>query len=233
MNKTEENRYTMYRQVLTLLEKNLPVLETIPNFKPAIEEFRVVYDNIAAADTEYGNATGGKLTDFELAEEKMTAALAEAVKYLKVVAKSAGNNELLDKVDYSPREFQRMRDSNLSVTALMIADTVAANIAVLQGYNYTAANLEKLRALVNDFTLKLNAKEESYTGKPNLKTRIKDLFAAADELLKNKIDFLADLFEETNPEFYNNYYSARVVKNLGIRHEKTENEPAKTVSEKN
>jgi hypothetical protein len=54
---------------------------------------------------------------------------------------------------------------------------------------------------------------------------MEDLFIKADGILEEEIDPGMELIRGSNTELYNDYFSARVIKDLGIRH-KPETAPA-------
>ncbi len=51
-----------------------------------------------------------------------------------------------------------------------------------------------------------------------------ELFAKADELLKDEADGIVEVVKETQADFYNQYFSARVIKDLGGSHTKPDDE---------
>lgn len=222
MNKKEENRYSMFRMVKTELENNLAVIATYPDFQSAVTEFKEVFEKISITDNEYQTKTSGKMADFEQAEDLMITLLLEVIKYLRIIAKKENNNELLEIVDVGYDAMKKMRDSNLAGLAVQICQKTTENQTKLAELHYDQAKIDALFNSVEDYRLKLGVKENSYLGRPELKTQLTELFTRADDLLKNKIDDFMELFEDSEQVFYNNYQSARIVKQLGVRHEKPE-----------
>ena len=49
---------------------------------------------------------------------------------------------------------------------------------------------------------------------------LSELFVQADEVLKEEIDPMMQVFRMSDAEFYNEYRAARVIRDLGVRHTK-------------
>lgn len=222
MNKREENRYSMFRQVITELDKNPVEFTKYPGLVSAISEFKTLYANIAAKDDKYLTRTNGKLIDFELAEEKMVEAIMELAGFLKVIAKNEADNSLFEQVNFGVYDLTRMRDSNLAVKAESVYNAAQTNKSKLTAMNYTAEKLTDVKSKIDLFASALSDKENSYTEKTTFKLELNELFKMADDLLKEIIDDFMELYKTDNPTMYNNYFSARIVKNLGVRHTKQE-----------
>jgi len=44
------------------------------------------------------------------------------------------------------------------------------------------------------------------------------LFDKTDDLLNDEVDAIVEVVKETQPDFYNQYFGARVIKDLGGKH---------------
>ena len=79
-------------------------------------------------------------------------------------------------------------------------------------------NLGALLRAMGAFEKALGARESSVAERVSAGTTLAKLFDDADELLRDDLDHLMEQVRGEFPQFYNEYLSARVIKDIGVRH---------------
>ena len=90
--------------------------------------------------------------------------------------------------------------------------------------------LTGLQEKIDAFGEALNGKDTGFTNRSALRKELNEKFDAADELLKEHFDTLVELVRKSNTLFYDRYFAARGIKDLGIGKKEEEKpvEPAQT-----
>jgi hypothetical protein len=66
----------------------------------------------------------------------------------------------------------------------------------------------------------IGARESSIASRKGARGTMYSLFAEADEVLNEEIDHFMELIRPAETEFYNKYFTARIIKDTGVRHRK-------------
>ncbi|NCQ19599.1 MAG: hypothetical protein GW805_14895, partial [Ignavibacteria bacterium] len=64
----------------------------------------------------------------------------------------------------------------------------------------------------------------SFTDRSATRVALTKLFEKTDALLNEEADMLVEVVKESQPDFYNQYFAARVIKDLGGSHTKPADE---------
>jgi hypothetical protein len=111
-----------------------------------------------------------------------------------------------------------MRDTELASFGGSIADLAEENASAVAPLGITAETIADLKAKAHAYTAAIGARESSVAERKGVRGSMNDLFDKADELLNEDFDRYMELMRPTNTELYNKYFSARVVKDMGMRH---------------
>jgi len=133
------------------------------------------------------------------------------VNRLQSFANVTNNAELLESVQYSASDLKMAR----GVDAVGICNTILAkanaNAGNLVTYGVTPAMITDLQAAITDYSTSLAkpkaAKSQTKTATENLATLFKDTY----DLLTKRLDLDIELFKTSNPDFYRQYKTARIV----------------------
>ncbi|MBI3365892.1 MAG: hypothetical protein HY033_13420 [Ignavibacteriae bacterium] len=228
LNKTQENKLTMYEAVLSLMGSNGTVVTGVPALKEAKDSFDATVQQIKVKGRERHEATAGKTATKQQAEDALVASLMEIASALYSFAWKAGRNDVKEIADVTETKLRRMRDTELESRAKSIHEKATADASGLANYNITAEKISNLQGRIADFGSALGERESSAAGRTGLTTTLTTLFDQADEILAEDLDRLMETVRDANNDFYNTYFSARVIKDTGIRHKKAEPAPPPT-----
>jgi len=227
MNKNEESKFSMYRAVLSVLKENVTVFSGTPALVKAVDAFGKVFESITGIDEKYLSVSKGKALEKQNAQEELIETLLKVggVLFIDAKAKKDENLKILSTLSYSG--LKRMRDNDFLTKAknvLKNAQSATASLKTL--HTDIETDIKELEKQVKAYENAANVKEtktaESHAGR----TALDEAFDNADEILKDEIDNLIELIRTKNPDLYNKYLSARVVKYTGARKTKTIDETA-------
>ncbi|MGD8778325.1 MAG: hypothetical protein PVH88_05115 [Ignavibacteria bacterium] len=224
MNKHEENLLSMFNAVDVLLQENSSTIEAIPMITTSHEKFTGVINDIRNKDNELNSVAAGKTAGKENAEDDMIDAIIPVTSVIYAYAKINNLEDLKAVVKVTPSSLKLLRDNDLLNRAKFINDKVAELITELVDYGITEEILSQLNSKVQAYIDALADKETGFAERSAARKNLSSLFDKANEILKEELDNLMELFRESNIDFYNQYISARVIKDLGVT--KSKEEPA-------
>jgi len=228
LSKTQENKLTMYEGVITLLENNTDIVSPIGAFVTAQEDFKTAVQQIRNKGLEKREATKGKTQSKHDAEDALVNALMEIASPLYSLARRAKMNDVMEICDVTEYKLRRLRDTELESIANSIQTKAAANAAGLGTYSITDAMITSLAEKIAAYHNALGERESGVATRIGVTKTLAELFKQADELLYDDIDRIVERLRTSNSEFYTKYLGARVVKDLGIRHEEQPTPPPPT-----
>jgi BMFP domain-containing protein YqiC len=218
MNRKHENRLTMYEGLLVLLQTNSAKTHSVGAIADTVSELAALVSAIKSKSVEVDIATVGKAAAKYDAHDALIKALLPACAVLYVLGRKQNNTEIQGRANIGGAKFHNMRDTELSSFATAMADLVTANAPALAPLGLSAEKIADLKAKVDTYTAASGAREVSVTERKGARGTMNDLFNKTDELLREELDRYMELLRPTETELYNKYFSARIVKDLGIRH---------------
>jgi hypothetical protein len=219
MRKHEENKLTMYKSVLTDLDSNKSKTDTVAAFAEPIMEFRTTVQAIESKTSQMDNAITGKTSTKLKAEDELIRVLLPIAAALYTYGRKQNNAEISEKVKVQESYLRRMRDTELVIKARSIHALAVANVGSLGDYGITDVKVDDLSDKIENYNTSLGQRESGTAVRSGARLSLTELFAKADDILENSLDPLMELLRETFTEFYNEYFAARVIKDLGIVHE--------------
>ncbi len=228
MTKRHENKLTMYEGLLSLMQGNGGKIQTVPGFTATVTALGEKIGVLKTKSAEVDTVAVGKTATKESAKEALIEALIPVSTMLFVIGKRSKNEELKELGDVSESRLAYMRDTELVKYGKTIAERAATISAELTANGITAAMVADLAAKAEGYNTAIGAKESSIVDRKGARGTLADLFNEVDELLTDEVDRFMELLRNKEPEFYNKYFAARVVKETGVRHKPVEPEEIKT-----
>jgi hypothetical protein len=164
----------------------------------------------------YGTLAGVG-ADKENAEDTLIESLVKITAALSAYARRAKDNALAEQAKVNESGLRRMRDTDLVSKATAIHGIAAGVLTNLADFGINQTMLTDLSAQISAFNTALGAREGGVAERSAARIALAELFNHADEVLKADLDKLIELVKKDAPQFYNAYYGARVIKDLGYR----------------
>lgn len=218
MTKAEENKFSAYRAVNSVFSENEALVTTIPALRVAETNFRGLVSEIALRDTEFRTSTSGKSKAKNLIEDELIDMVVPLANSVNAYASRNMIEDLKEKSKTTKSKLKEMRDTDLIGKAKLIHGLLDINIAALADFGITNTKVTNLMSKIVEYEAALGTKDTSFATKSATRMTLSELFDKADLVLKTEIDALMENFKADNKMFYDQYWSARVIKDLGLGH---------------
>lgn len=221
MTRTEMNKLAMYRAVVAVFDVHQPAIEPFLPLKEAVASFKSNLSAITSRNQEHSGTTGAtaaKNTAITVMAEKGYS-IANA---LYLYGRKTGDEELKTACKLTQSDFNHFNEPDLvkcCTTILSLAQTHATELVT---YRITSEVITSLQTALETYRKKSDKKEDTSAGSKAAREVLFQLFASIDETLKEDIDRLMDGVKSDNIDFYNKYFAARVIKDIGGSHPKTD-----------
>ena len=224
MNNTQENKLSMYLTAQKVTNyhsetwKNMQAFVTIFNsFEEKISQIR---QTRLVQEGQITGVTKDKATAQNNAIEKGIQTATAVFAYASVQS----NNKLKYRVSYSPSQLRQSRDTTLIDRLDVIKEAASQNIAELENYGIVQADIDELTTLINAYADTVEDPRQAITNRARATTELKEHFKQTDKILKEQLDKLMPQFKKTKFAFYQQYFNARLIIDMGVRHNKEEEE---------
>jgi hypothetical protein len=225
MTTKQYNKNKMFGTVGVVLHNYSEKIQTIPAFPPKVTRYNNYVSAISLKAGEQTSAPAGKVEARDKAKAALAKSLYVVMKGIKLLGQKNNDNELISVCTYSLSEVEIMKDLDLRNKTNSILEKTAATKEALAEFGITE---EKLTALANNQKTFSDAMDDltgGETGKIAATTSLVNLFKETDAVLKS-IDDLADILDDTCPEFGLEYWAARNIKDLGGSHKEDDKSAA-------
>lgn len=211
----QENKRSMYITIKDVLSKSKQIWNSLPAFQEAVNEFETTIANIDIQRLIQEGKTTGISEDKQKLSTEMMQLTNEFASTIFAYASKTGNNELMKKVSYSPSKLTNARDTILKDICQLVHSEATNIIAQLADYGKTQADLEKLSKAIDNFNTILAKPRTAIALRKTATTKLVELFKNGDNILKNRLDKLVENFQQSQPKFYKEYKTARIIINTG------------------
>ena len=210
----DENKYGMYLNVQKVGVDNPTVLVTIPAFVTDFNDFKGCAGRIKGLSKQRAEPTKGIALDKKSCREQMCKSAAIIAGAVHSYAVKNNNLELAAKVNVSYSALYAGRDTGSGEKCQNVHQAATENLAALGEHGVTAVKLGTLQELIDDFNDCVPKPRAAIGTNKTATTQLEAEFAAADSLLTDRLDKLALQFEQSHPQFYREWLSARVIVDL-------------------
>ena len=215
MNRHEANKLNMLKAVNAVLEGNLIVVTEYLALSEAATELKTKIAEINAIDNKFSTSIDGKTSTKNLFEDELIEDLMPVKAALYAYAVRNKNEELKVLTKESESTLKRMRDPEFLQKAELIKTEAQKHLTDLVAYKITETDLTELQEKITAFGEALDGKDTGFANRGALRIALTEKFDEADSILTEQLDALIELVRKTNTLFYDQYYSARVIKDLG------------------
>lgn len=225
MKKDQINKLRMFKVVLAVCLANPVIIATVAAFQEVMNTLGNIVAEIERLQALQTTDNTGVAKDSNQVKTQLADAILAVSGALHAFAADNGNNTLMEKVHFTPSHFGRFTQSQCIAAGTTVLTEARAYTAELTRNYLTAEKIDQLEALVNDYRNTYTKTREVKVSRAAVTVSLKNNISEGMTLLKGRADKLAVQFKDTYPDFYSEYRQARVIEDIGIRHEPTE-EPA-------
>lgn len=222
MDKRFENKMTMLKAVLSLLQLHESIWSNSAPLAAAIEDLAGLIAQIEEIQQLTGEDHSGLSTSKKLGKDALIKQAFELASIIFAMATRNKDQVLLAKVDFPISELQHLREGELATKCKNIAELGRSALSQITSFGASEEKLNALDEQIARYKLSLPARRISVSELKAANKKLKELLKQATDLAADQIDRMLVQFGTSNPDFYNAYLNARKVVDYGIRHEKPE-----------
>ncbi|MEZ4690063.1 MAG: hypothetical protein R3A12_07730 [Ignavibacteria bacterium] len=220
LTKRQENRLSTFLDIETVLDRNMGRINTIPKMADSVANFKQVISDINTKaelrNTVYKGASETK-SQKRTEMENLTFELSSA---LYSFGHNTSNEVIMAIANMSASMLDRMRDTEITNKANTILTALNENADALVEYGITENEISALSNCIENYKTSSSDKSGSFTEKVVITKSLKELFETGNEILEKDLDRMVNSLQTKDKNFYDSYYAARSVKNLGVRRKK-------------
>lgn len=217
MDTVKANRATMFKTVDAYLDQNNAVWNGMAPFVDAAQAFKTKIAAIDAA-AQKQEAPTGATADKASARETLEDVLFLTCQALSVLAHSGNDNDLLALTNLSASDIHRLTETELSNRAASVMTAANARKPGLATMQVTQANIDEFDQAIQNFNAAKAAPRTKTADRVAQTQSLSELIREGNEILRNRIDSLVNLFRRTNPDVVAGYKAARVIVDRAASH---------------
>jgi hypothetical protein len=217
MQDRQENKLRMYLSVQNTINNFNAEWQGVPAFGVVFKSFEEVIAKIQETRLVQEGDLTGITKDKALAKENAIGKALEISTGVFVYGSVSNNNALMAKVDYSPSELRRSRDTVIADRLQIIHDEANSVLSNLADYGIDQADIRELQTLIDAYAETIEDPRTSIATRSQATTALVELFKEGDKIVKEQLDKLMGQFKSSNAKFYQVYFNTRKIIDLGIR----------------
>lgn len=211
MNKTKTNQYRMFLSTQETLDSNSLLWNTIPVFVSTKNNVDELIQRIAVVNEKTLSNSKAVTADKAIALSNLTEKAVTISGILQAYAAVTENTRLAGKVALTKSDITKIRETEVEAIVAPVIDEARKELANLTDYGLTEDMIVELETSLDDFKVLIGQPRTVRNQAFAAITLMDELFDAANEVIKNKLDKLMIRFKFTNTEFYSEYERARTI----------------------
>lgn len=217
-------KFDMFLSLKNYLGKNQKKLESIKEIEKAIKKFNGNLSALQSLKSDLQTDLKGLVDKKDKSRNSLINEALPIINILRAYANDSKCKGLKKKIDISKKKLEKMKDLKLSDACKTIwkesrkilnktlpVDNAESKGTNILNYGLSRTKIDTLDEVNQNFNnacvIYFNAKSE----KAKCQKQFESLIKKNEGLLKNKIDLLLTIFENTDPEFYKQYKLARAI----------------------
>lgn len=214
MNKTEKNKVTMYYAVNAVLFNHQRTIDSFPPLAASVTSFRHYLNEIMERAQEVAGSVG-VVAEKNNALDEMTERACQISSALYSLGKRTCKAEINGVTKLSFSEICRLSEIELVQYCSRILTHAQMNADALVSYTITAEMISALEQSIETYRHFECFQDAGIAGSRAAREVLSNLFADADELLREDLDTMVELLKNNNNNFYNQYNAARTIRDNG------------------
>lgn len=219
MDKKQMNKLRMFRVVQAVCNKQADVAGTVPAFVAAIGDLGNVIEKVESLQALHTTDHKGVTRDSNHIGEQLVEAILAVSGALHALGTDQANHTLVEKVNYTRSSFKKFQQSRRIAEGVTVLAEAKNRTAELVPAYLTEAIISQLETLLNEYRDAYTRPREVRVNKTTVTASLREAMKEGGNILTNRADRLAVQFRDTYPDFYQAYLKARIIEDLGTRHE--------------
>ena len=213
MTQEQDDITTMFEASLAVLDQNNSLWSGRAAFVDAVTRAQDGTSTIRNTIGKQQTPTTGVTEDKEAARADLEDKLVVLADQVSAYAAKSGDHDLGAQVEMTRSSVDRLSESDLLQAAKRVADVANGKLAALVDYGVTAAEIAALNNAGTKFENMKGLPRDAVVGRKVATMSLPDAIVSVRSIFRNEIDKMMSAFKKTNPDFYNGYFSARIIVN--------------------
>jgi hypothetical protein len=213
MNKDQEDNLNMYQATDSVMQAhnavwnlNVPISDAVQRLEDNIDDI----ENLR--DIQETDITGVTL-DKDNKRQELEDSTYTVGSILSFYASTVNNQKLLKKINFTRSELRNARDNELPGMSEQVHAEAVANAAAVLPFGLTAAMTAALLASLTSYVDHIARPRQALTETSAATEQLPPLFTSTTKLLEEQLDKGMELYRVSNPDFYTQYFNARIIVN--------------------
>jgi hypothetical protein len=213
MTKDQEDKLNMYQATDGVLQTNNGVWTANTGFAGVVSTLEGKIDDIEDLRDQQEEDTTGVTEDKQEAREDLEKNTYKVGSILGIYASVSGNRKLFKKVNYGKSELLKARDNELPGMSGQVHEEAVANALAAAAYGLTSGMITTLQSSLTAYVSNISKPREAITETSAATEQLPPVFTDIDKILEEQLDKGMELYHESNPDFYTDYFNARIIVN--------------------
>lgn len=209
--------YAMYNDVCGMLNNNLAITNTLPDFAGLFTLIKIQLDEIKLEMKKQDAKITGITMNKSFLKNDLIIKAFEVSRKTTAYAVIKGDYILEKEVKCTMSDLKKSDNANLISRCQLIHDLANANIADMSAYGLNSTVLISLQNAIYTFQTAIPEPRVAIEKRKHSTKQIEKAFKTIDENL-HKIDVLVEIVRISEPNFYRQYKNARKITRVGVRH---------------
>lgn len=219
MKKTIANRINMYVVTFETCKRYEGDWAGIPKMVSAVNDLEMAINEINAVARLHSTKTLGIASSKAQKLEELYAALLEVHGTFRALANELNDAGLRVKHRYPDYMLRKMNALELKTHIEIVAEELSASGSSLEPFGMDSNRINEILQLIVESAAFIGKPRNAIVERKNLTKSLGTKAAEIDRLLLERVDNMVRLFKRSNQDFFNEYFAARKVMNLGVRHQ--------------
>jgi len=215
MNDRQESKYNMYLAVEKVIDKYQAVWSGNQGFSDAVTSYKGKLKDIKLLTEVQEKKNTGIRKDKVIAWDTMRDEALVIGGAVYAYATSINNQTLKDAVNYTATDLSKVRDTLAAERCRVILDEANDVAANLINFGISAQQLLDYEQLIIAFETLLVAPRMAIVTKKGATKALKTVMSDTDGILKDQMDRIMPQFKLSAPDFYVDYFNARIIIETG------------------
>jgi len=216
MDTIDTNHVNMIQTTVDFCNSNTSATAGIPAFAPVVTTVENKLVLIAGLDAIAMATTKGVTLDTKNLKRVMIDIALKVAKGAFAYASSINNQTLKSSVDYSFSDLNELKKEEADDICQSIHDTGNANAGNISNFGVNATDISDLQTAINLYGTAVQNPRQAVINKKDAKAQIKRLIREITLILfKEQMDAMVYTLKTSNTNFFNKYFLAREVIDLG------------------
>lgn len=211
MNKIQTNHMRMFINTQTVLDQNTALW----NIAPVMVTVKNNLDELIQRIEDQNEKTNPKSKGASANKEKALQTVIEKViplsGVLQAYASFTDNLVMAERVKVTKSDITKARETDVEAIVAPVIAAAQEELSNLGDFMVTEEMVTEVQTSLDDFKAQIGQPRTIRNKAYAAMTQLDELFDAANDLLKNKLDKLMVRFQFTNIEFYDTYQRARTI----------------------